>query len=105
METRAGYPDQVYAALHRSRPGLELVKLGCPGETTTTMINGGICRYAGGSQLKAAEAFLRAHRGRVLLVTIDIGANDPEAWLRVASRTSPSWRSAPPPASRMRSPG
>ena len=79
VETRAGYPDQVYAALRRSRPGLELVKLGCPGETTTTMINGGICRYAGGSQLKAAEDFLRAHRGRVLLVTIDIGANDPEA--------------------------
>jgi hypothetical protein len=43
------------------------------------MINGGKCRYPGGSQLKAAEAFLREHRGRVLLVTIDIGANDPEA--------------------------
>ncbi|HEY3650504.1 MAG TPA: hypothetical protein VGL33_21250, partial [Streptosporangiaceae bacterium] len=31
--TRDGYPDQVYAALHASRPGLKLVKLGCPGET------------------------------------------------------------------------
>ena len=78
METRYGYPDQLYAMLRRSHPTLELVKLGCPGETTTTMINGGICRYPGGSQLKAADAFLRAHRGRVLLVTIDIGANDPE---------------------------
>jgi lysophospholipase L1-like esterase len=76
--TRDGYPDQVFAALHASRPGLKLVKLGCPGETTTSMINGGICRYRGGSQLAAAVAFLQAHRGRVPLVTLDIGANDPE---------------------------
>jgi len=78
VETRDGYPDQVYAALRPSHPALKLVKLGCPGETTSTMINGGICHYEGGSQLDAAVAFLQAHRGRVLLVTIDIGANDPE---------------------------
>ncbi len=78
VETRYGYPDQVYAALRPSHPTLQLVKLGCPGETTRTMINGGICRYQGGSQLAAAVAFLHAHRGRVLLLTIDIGANDPE---------------------------
>ncbi len=79
VETRYGYPDQVYAALSGDHPALQLVKLGCPGETTSTMINGGMCRYRGGSQLAAAVAFLHAHRGRVLLVTIDIGANDPEA--------------------------
>jgi lysophospholipase L1-like esterase len=79
VETPDGYPDQVYAALHRSHPTLSLIKLGCPGETTVTMINGGICPYVGGSQLKAADAFLRQHRGQVLLVTLDIGANDPEA--------------------------
>ena len=78
VETRYGYPDQVYAALRPSHPTLQLVKLGCPGETTSTMINGGICHYQGGSQLAAATAFLRAHRSRVLLVSIDIGANDPE---------------------------
>ncbi len=80
VETSDGYADQLYAALRHddSHPGLKLVKLGCAGETTTTMINGGICRYQGGSQLAAADAFLRAHRGRVFLVTIDIGANDPE---------------------------
>ena len=76
--TGDGYPDLVYAALHPSRPGLKLVKLGCPGETTASMINGGICRYRDGSQLAAAVAFLQAHRGRVPLVTLDIGANDPE---------------------------
>ena len=79
VETPDGYPDQVYAALRTSHPTLELVKLGCPRETTSTMISGGICHYQQGSQLKAAVAFLHAHRGRVLLVTIDIGANDPEA--------------------------
>jgi len=78
VKTGEGYPDQLYATLHRTRPGLELVKLGCPGETTSTMIDGGICRYPGGSQLAAATSFLQAHRGRVLLVTLDIGANDPE---------------------------
>ena len=78
VETRYGYADQLYAALRPGHPTLELVKLGCPGETTSTMINGGICHYPDGSQLKAAVAFLHAYRGRVLLVTIDIGANDPE---------------------------
>ena len=89
VETPDGYPDQVYAALRRSHPTLRLIKLGCPGETTVTMINGGICHYGSGSQLEAAVAFLQQHRaqehgtqqerGRVLLVTLDIGANDPEA--------------------------
>jgi lysophospholipase L1-like esterase len=78
VETQQGYPDQLYEALRPAHPGLRLVKLGCPGETTSTMIDGGICRYADGSQLAAAVAFLRAHRGHVLLVTIDIGANDLE---------------------------
>jgi len=78
VETAQGYPDLVYAQLRRTRPALRLVQLGCPGETTETMMHGGICRYPGGSQLAAAVTFLRAHRGHVLLVTIDIGANDPE---------------------------
>ena len=76
VETQLGYPNQLFAALHSRQPGLRLVKLGCPGETTVTMINGGICPYPGGSQLAAAVSFLRAHRARVPLVTIDIGAND-----------------------------
>jgi lysophospholipase L1-like esterase len=78
VKTGEGYPDQLYAVLRRGQPTLQLVKLGCPGETTTTMIHGGICRYRGGSQLAAATAFLTVHRGQVSLVTIDIGANDPE---------------------------
>ncbi len=81
VPTPHGYPDQLYAALRPRHPGLRLVKLGCSGETTASMINGGICRYPGGSQLAAATRFLRAHHGRVRLVTLDIGANDPGSCL------------------------
>jgi lysophospholipase L1-like esterase len=76
VETDQGYPNLLYARLRAARPGLRLALLGCPGETTVTMTRGGICHYQGGSQLAAAAAFLRAHRGHVLLVTLDIGAND-----------------------------
>ncbi len=78
VETAQGYPNLVYARLSRGDPGLRLVQLGCPGETTQTMTRGGVCRYPGGSQLAAAVAFLRAHRGHVRLVTLDIGADDLE---------------------------
>jgi lysophospholipase L1-like esterase len=79
VPTEDGYANRLYGMLHGKLRGLRLVKLGCSGETTVTMIHGGICSYPGGSQLAAAEAFLRQHRGRVALVTIDIGANDPNS--------------------------
>jgi lysophospholipase L1-like esterase len=75
-ETDQGYPNQLFTALRLTNPTLRLVKLGCPGETTKTMIDGGICTYREKSQLAAAVAFLKRHAGHVQLVTIDIGAND-----------------------------
>src|SRR5689334_25093872 len=61
--------------IHDARPGETLDNLGCPGETTTTMLAGGICPYPGGaSPLAMAERFLRDHRGPVTLITLDIGA-------------------------------
>jgi lysophospholipase L1-like esterase len=58
------------------------VNLGCPGETSSTMIYGG-CPYAVlrkypylGTQLDAAVNYLHAHSGNVSPVTLDIGAND-----------------------------
>jgi lysophospholipase L1-like esterase len=80
-QTAEGYPDQLADQLKLAIPGLALVKLGCSGETTSTMIHGGICHYQAGSQLAQATRFLRRHRGRVALVTIDIGANDPNSCL------------------------
>src|SRR5215469_10561179 len=77
VKTPDGYASQLYAVLRRHDPGLRLIDLGCPGETTATMIHGGTCRYGGRSQLAAAVSFLRAHRSHVSLITLDIGANDP----------------------------
>jgi lysophospholipase L1-like esterase len=75
--TGQGYADDLFAAEKAAQPGLHLVKLGCSGETTRTMVTGGVCTYPGsGSQLEAAAKFLREHRGSVRLVTIDLGAND-----------------------------
>jgi lysophospholipase L1-like esterase len=88
--TPRGYTDDLYAALKAKDPSLQLVKLGCAGETTTTMLKGGRCAtYPEGSQIKAAEAFLHTHRGQVKLVTLDIGANDVDGCL-TGGNISPS---------------
>jgi lysophospholipase L1-like esterase len=91
VNTPHGYPDQLYAELRRGRPRLQLVKLGCSGETTATMISGRHCLYPAGSQLAAAAGFLRANAGHVALVTLDIGANDPNSCF-----TGPVLREDPP---------
>lgn len=56
--------------------------LGCPGETTATMINGS-CPYPLlrkylyiGAQLPAAVKYLKKHAGQVSPITLDIGTND-----------------------------
>jgi len=74
VATNRGYTDDLYTVLRTRAPRLRLAKLGCSGETTTTMIQGGACSYAQGSQLAAAVNFLQTHK--VDLVTLDIGAND-----------------------------
>ena len=87
LETDQGYANQLFTIEQKHVPHLKLVKLGCPGDTTESMLTGHgnetnakffHCDRSGGSQLSAAERFLRAHhqRGEVPLVTIDIGAND-----------------------------
>jgi lysophospholipase L1-like esterase len=76
FRTTDGYAEQLLAIARAQSPKLALVKLGCPGETTVTMLVGGICTYDHGSQLDEAVAFLEAHRQFVAFVTIDIGAND-----------------------------
>ncbi|RAG85265.1 SGNH/GDSL hydrolase family protein [Streptacidiphilus pinicola] len=81
--TDVSYTDQLYAQLKQHDPDLVHVKLGCSGETTETMIDGGICSYPGAtSQLDAAVKFLRAHRGHVSYLTLDIGANDVDGCLK-----------------------
>lgn len=74
--TDEGYAEQLLAIGQGHWPKLSLVKLACPGETTTSMLNGGYCAYDRGTQLDQAVAFLEAHRKFVAFVTIDLGAND-----------------------------
>jgi lysophospholipase L1-like esterase len=72
-----GYANQLFKAMRHRYEQLQLVKLGCGGETTKTMVLGAPwCGFSAGSQLAQAEEFLRAHRGEVAFVTIDVGAND-----------------------------
>lgn len=72
----ASYVDDVYAVEKSLIPGLQLENLGCAGDSTTRMIHGGLCEYAQGDQLGAAEAFLQSHLGAVKFVTIDVGGDD-----------------------------
>ena len=80
-ETDEGYVDDVAAALRSRHPRLRVIKLGCSGETTASMLRGGRCRYAAGSQLAEAEEFLRAHHRDVVAVTVNVGDNDVEGCL------------------------
>jgi lysophospholipase L1-like esterase len=81
-----GFVDDLGTYLSVLRPGIEVVNEGCPGETTTSFIEGG-CTYhrflplhedypAGVPQLDQALAFLRAHPGEVSPIVVSIGAND-----------------------------
>ena len=85
VPTDQGYPDDLHALLRLREPGLSLVKLGCSGETSATMITGGICSYAEGNQLATAVSFLETHP--VSLLTIDIGANDVDQCFHLATLT------------------
>jgi lysophospholipase L1-like esterase len=93
--TSEGYADDLYQTELARIHNLQLVKLGCGGETTQSMITGkgnkfaayNHCHPAGGSQLAAAVKFLKAHnaKGEVPLVTIDIGANDVDSCAAAAN--------------------
>jgi len=91
-----GYADQLYAIEQGRIANLQLVKMGCGGESTASMMTAvpaitvpGVgpvpyegrgdhffCSFPHGSQLADAVNFLHAHRGFVSFVTIDIGPND-----------------------------
>lgn len=80
--TGSGYADDLAGRLVSRWPGLTLVRIGCPGATTATMIaGGGHCAYAAGSQLETALAFFHTHPSTVL-VTVDLGFNDVVPCLR-----------------------
>jgi lysophospholipase L1-like esterase len=77
-----GYTNDLLAYLRKKIAGLQLVELSCNDETTNQAIRGDYCSYgtsASGiplTQLQAAEAFLKAHRNSVALITLDLGGVD-----------------------------
>jgi len=80
-----GYVDVFAARLRALAPKIRVVNYGCPGESTKTFIAGGCSGRTDvrglhdafkGTQLGAALAFLRAHRGQVSPVTLTLGGND-----------------------------
>ncbi|RYG77965.1 sortase [Yimella sp. RIT 621] len=72
-----GYVGGVYANLRDKYRGAKLVNLACSGETSTGMIADGRCTYPDGqSQLEAAVDLIRFQKGKVRLITLNIGAND-----------------------------
>lgn len=74
--TADGYVPDLFKSL-QSEGVKDYLNLGCPGETSSSLINGGICPYSPfSSQLAAAVAYLQANAGKVSPVTLDIGAND-----------------------------
>jgi hypothetical protein len=77
-ETPRGYVDDLWRSIRQQIPTLTLRNVGCPGETTPSMITGkhSLCHYAAGSQLDAAVSFLEAHPGQVAFITIDVGAQE-----------------------------
>jgi len=84
-----GYVDDFATRLRTIRPNIQTVNLSCPGETSTSLVNGG-CPFHNPAnplplhanypvttpQLTAAVAFLHAHPGKVSPITVDIGGND-----------------------------
>ncbi|MEP6651215.1 MAG: SGNH/GDSL hydrolase family protein [Lapillicoccus sp.] len=71
-----GYAGPVLEGVRKTQPGTQLRNLGCSGETTTSMLGGGRCRYPETSQVAAAVAFLKANATTTRLVTLDMGANN-----------------------------
>jgi lysophospholipase L1-like esterase len=84
--TTNGFAYQLPAAAKKRGYDLKLVNFGCGGATTTSIITtvgcppnglgpGGIA-YPTTTQAVAAEAYVKAHRKRIGLITVSIGGND-----------------------------
>jgi hypothetical protein len=77
MRTDTGYANDLVA--YEAKRGIHLTmrQVGCPGETTKTMlITSDHCYKPPGRQLIAAEKYLKVQGDAYGLVTIDLGFND-----------------------------
>lgn len=84
--TRHGFAFQLPGLAKPRGYNFQLVNFGCAGATTTSILESKGCNplaralggpaYTNRTQTAAAEAFLRANRGKVGLITVSIGGND-----------------------------
>jgi lysophospholipase L1-like esterase len=95
---KTGYVDVFAAGLRKLAPEIEVVNYGCPGESTVTFTRGGCdwLKHGGklhdpfrGSQIAAAEAFLRAHPGKVSPITVTLWGSDVPLPLSQNSKQAP----------------
>lgn len=84
-EPTEGYVQHVLPALREGGTKTRAVNLGCGGESSDTMVEGGICAYEEGTQLDQAVQFLHAHARFTRLVTLTVGGNNVQ---RCVSRTT-----------------
>jgi hypothetical protein len=72
-----GYANELVSFEATRGVALQLTQLGCPGETTASMVSGGDrCYVSGQTQLGDAMSYLMTHFGQAGLVSIDLGFND-----------------------------
>jgi hypothetical protein len=77
IPTDEGYANDLVAYEAARGIDLALTQIGCPGETTTTMLSGEDHCYSDiGTQLAAAMTFLTNHQNEQGIVTIDLGFNN-----------------------------
>jgi lysophospholipase L1-like esterase len=75
--TNEGYGNKLVTLEVAKGVSIHLTKIGCPGESTFTLISGNNpCYRSVDNQLSDAEAYLRVHHLRDVLVTIDLGFNN-----------------------------
>ncbi len=75
--TDHGYADDVIAIEQKRGVDLSMRQIGCPGETTYSMLHtGDHCYLGSGSQRNAARIYLAQHHDEPGLITIDLGFND-----------------------------
>ncbi len=77
QRTNEGYANRLVALAAAKGVQLSLTQIGCPGESTLTLINGrNPCYRSVDTQLSDAVAYLRSHHLRDVLITIDMGFNN-----------------------------
>lgn len=96
--------------MRRLKPDIRVVNYGCPGESTATFLSGKCPWLASkthrlhdafrATQIAAALAFLRAHRGRVSPITLNIGGADVQAVSDACGRDFSCARARAPRATR-----